>query len=185
MSRHVARAARAPTARLLALFRSPGERLGIAVLLAALFILLAQSAFAHEFKIGDLEIVHPWARATPPGAAVGAGYLVINNHGSSPDRLISATAEVAGHVEIHEMAVKDGVMTMRPIPGGLEIPAGGSVTLKPGSFHLMLMDLKTPLKEGAEFHGTLTFEKAGTVEVHFAVQGIAATEPVESGDDAD
>ena len=186
MTDQIARSARAKCMRVLGFFQSPEERIGITVLMTALFLIVTQSAFAHEFKLGDLEIVHPWSRATPPGAAVGAGYLVINNHGSSADRLVSAAAdEVAGHVEIHEMAVKDGVMTMKPLPDGLEIPAGGSVALKPGSFHLMLMDLKAPLKEGTEFHGTLTFEKAGTVEVHFAVQGVGSTEPVEGDDDMD
>jgi copper(I)-binding protein len=181
MERLLPGAARA-RARLLAFFRSPEEFLGITTLAVALMLVLAQAAFAHEFKIGDLELVHPWARATPPGAAVGAGYLVITNHGSTPDRLVSGTADVAGHVEIHKMKVKDGVMTMAPIPGGLEIPAGGSVTLKPGSFHIMLMDLKTPLKQGEDFNGTLTFEKAGTVAVHFDVESMSATEPEEDGD---
>ena len=152
-----------------------------AVFLAALLLLAAPSAFAHEFKIGSLIIEHPWARATPPGAVVGGGYLTITNQGSTPDTLIAATAEVADPVEIHEMAVKDGVMTMRPVAGGVEIPAGGTVALKPDSFHLMLMNLKKPLKKGEEFHGTLTFAKAGTVEVHFAVQGIGS-QAAEEGD---
>ena len=182
MTDQIARSARAQCIRVLGFFRSPEERIGITVLLTALSLIVAQSAFAHEFKLGDLEIVHPWSRATPPGATVGAGYFIVNNHGTSPDRLVSATAEVAGEAQLHEMAVKDGVMTMKPLPDGLEIPAGGSVALKPGSFHLMLTDLKTPLKEGTQFHGTLTFEKSGTVEVHFVVEGIGSTEPAGGGD---
>ena len=94
---------------------------------------------------------------------------------SIADRLVAATAEIAGRAEIHEMAVKDGVMTMRPVTGGVPVPAGGKVALKPGSYHLMFLDLKRPLKPGEQFAGTLTFEKAGPVAVTFAVQPIGAT----------
>ena len=135
-----------------------------------LLFAMSHAALAHEFKVGDVEIVHPWSRATPEGAKVAAGYLELKNDGAEPDRLVSATGEIAGKTEIHEMAVDaGGVMTMRPVPGGLEIPAGGEVELKPGSFHIMFMDLKQGAKEGEKFKGTLTFEKAGTVEVEFAV----------------
>ena len=133
-------------------------------------LLLAQAASAHEFKFGDLTIAHPWSRATLPGAKVAAGYLTVKNAGSSPDRLISMTADISGKAEIHEMTVKDGVMTMRPITGGLEIPAGGELKLEPGSYHIMFMELKAPAVEGVKFPGTLTFEKAGTVNVEFAVE---------------
>jgi copper(I)-binding protein len=165
-----------------AIFRSTEELIGVIALILAFTAILAHAALAHEFKVGSLTLEHPWARATPPGAAVGAGYLVITNGGSQPDRLVAATAEPAGHVEIHEMKVKDGVMTMAPLPGGLEIPAGGMIALKPGAFHLMLMDLKHPLKQGGEFQATLTFEKAGTVEVRFAIESLSASGPEESGD---
>ena len=139
-----------------------------AALAAAL--LFAQAASAHEFKLGDLTIGHPWSRATLPGAKVAAGYLTVKNAGSTPDRLVSVTADIAGKGEIHEMTVKDGVMTMRPLAGGLEIPAGGEVKLEPGSYHIMFMELKAPAVEGVKFPGTLTFEKAGTVKVEFAVE---------------
>ena len=132
-------------------------------------LLFSQTASAHEFKQGDLTIGHPWSRATLPGAKVAAGYLTVKNAGSTPDRLISVTADIAGKGEIHEMTVKDGVMNMRPLADGLEIPAGGEVKLEPGSYHLMFMGLKEPAVEGVKFPGTLTFEKAGTVKVEFAV----------------
>lgn len=144
-----------------------------AALPAAFFSLalsFTQTASAHEFKLGDLDIGHPWSRATLPGAKVAAGYLTVKNNGSTPDRLISVTAEISGKGEIHEMTVKDGVMNMRPVAGGLEIPAGGEVKLEPGSYHIMFMELKAPAVEGERFPGTLTFEKAGTVEVEFAVE---------------
>lgn len=142
---------------------------------AALALLAAGAATAHEFKSGPIEVVHPWARATPPAAKVGGGYAEIRNDGSEPDRLISVTAEVAGRVEIHEMGLKDGVMTMRPVEDGVPVPANGSAALAPGGFHLMMMDLKQPLKAGESFAGTMTFEKAGTIAVTFEVAPIGAT----------
>lgn len=161
------------SSRALYRFRSVEERLGI--ICFSLFLLFAMThvLWAHEFKAGDIEIVHPWSRTTPQGAKVAAGYLVLKNNGSSPDRLVSVTAEIAGKAEIHEMAVDaNGVMTMRPLTGGLEVPAGGEVELKPGSFHIMFMDLKKAPKQGESFAGTLTFEKAGTVNVHYSVEGM-------------
>lgn len=128
---------------------------------------------AHDYKIGTLKIDHPWARATPAGARVAGGFMTITNSGAA-DRLVSGTATVAGRVEVHEMAVNNGVMTMRELAGGLPIPENGSVTLKPGSFHVMFMDLKQPLNVGESFKGTLTFEKAGTIEVEFAIEAMGA-----------
>ncbi|WAC25567.1 copper chaperone PCu(A)C [Ancylobacter sp. SL191] len=152
--------------------RHTEDRVGFLVLAAALTFFAVQPAFAHGFKVGELEIGHPWARMTPSGAKVGGGYLSIENEGKTADTLVSATAEIADHVEIHEMAVKDGIMTMRMLPNGLEIPAGGEVKLAPGGFHLMFMGLKQPLKEGESFKGTLTFAKAGTVNVEFKIEGM-------------
>jgi periplasmic copper chaperone A len=151
-----------------------------APVLTALLLAAAVAASAHEFKAGAITVEHPWSRATPGGAKVAVGYLAISNAGEA-DRLVAATAEVAGRAEIHEMAVKDGVMTMRPVPGGIPVPAGGKVALKPGSYHLMLLDLKRALKPGEQFAGTLTFEKAGPVAVTFAVQPIGATAPEHGG----
>ncbi|MGK9235077.1 copper chaperone PCu(A)C [Inquilinus limosus] len=152
-------------------------RLRLAVLGAALALLAIGAAAAHEFKSGPIEVVHPWARATPPAAKVGGGYAEIRNDGSEPDRLVSVTAEIAGRVEIHEMGMKDGVMTMRPVEGGLAVPADGSAALAPGGYHLMFLELKRPLKAGESFAGTMTFEKAGTVDVSFDVEPIGATAP--------
>lgn len=165
-------------------FRSVEDHLGLLALSLLLVLLLCQSLWAHGFKVGDLEIGHPWSRATPAGAKVAAGYLTIKNNGTSADRLISVTGVIAGKAEIHEMSVDaNGVMTMRPLADGLEIPAGGEVALKPGSAHIMFMDLKQPAKEGERFKGTLTFEKAGTVDVEFAVDKMAgaAEEPAHAG----
>ena len=120
-----------------------------------------------------------WLRATPKGAKVAGGFGLIVNGGGA-DRLVSATfPAVAGKTEIHEMAVANGVMTMRPLANGIEIPASGKIELKPGSFHLMLMDLKTPLIEGQTIEGTLVFEKAGPVQVRFPVMAIGAPGPMQ------
>lgn len=150
------------------------EILAASVVAALVLVLSVQTLLAHEFKAGTIEIDHPWSRATPGGATVAAGYFTLKNTGATPDRLVSATSGVAERVEIHEMAVKDGVMTMRPLPDGVVIPAGGSVALKPGSYHIMFFGLKQPLKQGAVFDGSLTFEKAGTVAVKYNVEAIAA-----------
>lgn len=131
-------------------------------------------ASAHSFKAGALQIGHPWSRATPNGAKVGGGYLSIENTGSTPDRLVSVSVPFAARAEIHDMQVKDGVMTMRPMEKGVEIAPGQKVEFKPGGYHIMFMDLKEPLKMGEMMKGTLTFEKAGTVDVEFKVDSIAA-----------
>lgn len=134
----------------------------------------AAAAPATSIKAGDLTLTTPWARATLGGAKVGGGYVTITNTGKTADRLVGGSLVAAGRFEVHEMAMKDGIMTMRPLEKGLEIPAGGTVELKPGGLHLMFMDLKQPLKEGEAVSGTLVFEKAGTVSVNFDVRGIGA-----------
>jgi periplasmic copper chaperone A len=142
--------------------------------------LAAGQSAAHEFKLGSITIADPWARATPPGAQVGGGYFTIKNGGAEPDRLVSATAEIAGRSELHEMAVVGGVMKMRPLDKGVEIPAGGSVEFDPSAYHVMFVQLKKPLKKGETFSGTLTFEKAGKVDVTYVIGSIGAS----SADDA-
>ncbi len=136
---------------------------------------VALPAAAHEFKAGELQIEHPWSRATVPAAKVGGGYFTVINPTDAPDRFISATADVAQNVEIYQMEMTDGVMKMRAVEGGLEVPAKGELALQPGGegavYHLMFMGLKKPLVEGEKIPGTLTFEKAGTVSVEFAVEG--------------
>lgn len=139
--------------------------------------LLAVPSRADDVKAGDLVISQGWSRATPGGAKVGGGYLTIENKGSAPDRLIAVSGDVAGKIEIHEMAVKDGVMTMRPLDKGLSIEPGKTVKLAPGGYHLMMFDLKGPLKQGEKLPVTLQFEKAGKVQVSFDVAGVGAQAP--------
>ncbi|MGJ4950393.1 copper chaperone PCu(A)C [Bradyrhizobium sp. HKCCYLS20291] len=137
----------------------------------------APAAFAADVKAGDLVISQPWSRATPGGAKTGAGYLTIENKGAAPDRLVAASGEVAGRIEVHEMAVTNGVMTMRPLEKGLVIEPGKVVALAPGGYHLMLMELKGPLKQGDKLPVTLEFEKAGKVAVTLDVQAVGAKAP--------
>jgi len=147
------------------------------LLLAAALVLAANTAFAHEYKAASLEIKHPWARATPKGATVAGGYMKIVNTGTTPDRLVGGSVEAANKFEIHEMSMEGTVMKMRQLPNGLEIKPGQTVELKPGSYHLMFVDLKQPFEKDQRVKGTLTFEKAGTINVEFAVEAIGASPP--------
>jgi hypothetical protein len=134
-------------------------------------------ARAGEVKAGDLVITQAWSRATPGGAKVGGGYLTIENKGSAPDRLIGGSADVAAKLQVHEMAMNNGVMTMRPLDEGLVIEPGKTIRLAPGGLHLMLLDLKGPLKQGDKLPITLEFEKAGKVTLSLDVRGIGAQGP--------
>jgi len=150
------------------------------VFMAAL-IGAASAAFAQggdNAKISveqKITVQEPWARATPAGAMSGAAYMTLANKTSTADRLTGASSDVAAKVQIHEMKVVNGVMQMREVTGGLAIPAGGSVTLKPGSYHVMLMGLKKPLVAGQSIPLTLTFAKAGNISVTVPVQAMGAT----------
>ncbi|MCU0819620.1 MAG: copper chaperone PCu(A)C [Beijerinckiaceae bacterium] len=153
-----------------------------ALSLAFLPLMLAGSpAFAHDYKLGDLKIDHPWSRATPGGAKVAGGYMTITNNGKEADRLVGGTLLSAGIVEIHEMAMEGSTMRMRALPQGLEIKPGQTVELKPGGFHVMFLDLKSPLKEGETVKGTLVFQRAGTIEVEFKVEARGASGGHEHG----
>ena len=142
-----------------------------------LMYFLAAPALAEEVKAGDLVITQAWSRATPGGAKVAGGYLTIENKGSTPDRLIGGSADVADKVQVHEMTMNNGVMTMRLLDQGLTIEPGKTVKLAPGGYHLMLLDLKSPLKRGDKVPVTLEFEKAGKVKLSFDVQGVGAQGP--------
>jgi hypothetical protein len=147
--------------------------------LAACLALSAGAALAQQtVKAGTLEIAHPWSRATPGGAKVAGGYVTVTNSGAAPDTLMAAAADsISGKAEIHEVSMKDGVMSMKRLPAGIAIPAGGTLTLKPGSYHIMFLALKQPLKQGDTFPGSLTFAKAGKVDVEFTVEPTGATAP--------
>ena len=134
----------------------------------------AASAEDGSAKIGALVIESAFTRATAEGAKVGAGYLTIRNTGSAPDTLVSVETSVAGRGEIHDMTMTDGVMRMRRLADGVEIPAGGSIALKPGGMHLMLMDLKQQLVEGEKVTVKLTFKSGASGDVVLPVQPLGA-----------
>ena len=130
-------------------------------------------AVAETYTSGGLQIGNPWARATPKGSTVAAGYLTITNKGSEADRLIGGTAAPASRFEVHDTVTENGVGRMRQVTN-LEIKPGETVELKPGGMHVMLMGLKQPLAKGQTVKGTLVFEKAGTVAIEFTVQAVGA-----------
>ena len=142
------------------------KRLSLAV---AAIGLAALPAFA-----GDIEVQHPWLRATPHGAPVAGGYATIVNHGGTPDRLVGASLATAPIGQVHEMSMTDGIMHMARLPDGLAIAPGATVSLTPGGYHLMFEKPTSQLKQGQSVAGSLTFAKAGTIAVTFAVAGIGA-----------
>ncbi|WGF87197.1 copper chaperone PCu(A)C [Marinivivus vitaminiproducens] len=148
----------------------------LAVVAGTAFVPVA-AASAADVTAGTIVIEHPWTRATPPGARVAGGYLVLENLGSDSDRLTGLSSPAADRVEIHEMAMDGGVMTMRPVEDGLDLPPGQGVALEPGGLHLMLIDLKSGLTEGQSVPVTLTFAKGGTAEIELAVQPMGAKAP--------
>jgi copper(I)-binding protein len=140
-------------------------------------VIAGSSARAEEVKAGDLVISQAWSRATPNGAKIGTGYFTIENKWTTADKLVGVSGEVSDKIEVHEMSMNNGVMKMRPVDGGLTIEPGKTVKLAPSGYHLMIMDLKSPLKQGGKVPVTLEFEKAGKVAVTLDVQGIGAQGP--------
>jgi hypothetical protein len=146
-------------------------------LVVFLLLLIPSAVIAANYKVGALEIDSPWARATAPTAPAGGGYLTIVNKGTTADRLVAVRSPVAQAAAIHEMKMEGNIMRMRELDKGLEIPAGGTVTLAPSGFHVMLMGLKGPLKQGTKVPLTLVFEKAGSIDVELSVESLGATQP--------
>lgn len=134
-------------------------------------------AIAQEARKGAITVSEAWSRATSPRAEVGAGFLTIRNAGRTEDRLVAATSPRAARVEIHTMALEDGIMRMRPLPNGLAIAARGEAKLAPGGDHIMLIGLKAPLKQGERVPVTLRFARAGTVRTAFVVAAPGAAAP--------
>jgi copper(I)-binding protein len=132
-------------------------------LIATTLVLASAAALAQAVKVET-----PWARPTAQGQAAGGGFLRIVG-GAANDKLVSASSEVAGRVELHTMKMEGDIMRMRQIDA-IEVPAGKTVDLAPGGLHVMFMDLKAPLKTGSSFPLTLKFEKAGEVKVDVKVQ---------------
>lgn len=154
---------------------------GILKTLAASVFFVTVGAHADPITVGDLVIDGTVARATVPGQKVGGGYMTITNNGAETERLVGAMASFSGKVEIHQMMMENDIMKMSALPDGLEIPAGETVMLKPGGYHVMFMKLEGPLKVGEERNATLVFEKAGKVNVTFSVKSIEDTMKMNDG----
>jgi copper(I)-binding protein len=150
--------------------------IGYGILLIALILIGIGYATAHEYTNKGVTVVHPWARATPGGAKVGGAYLEIKAAAGRGDRLIAVKSPAAGAAELHTHIMENGIVRMRRVDA-IAVPAGKSVVLKPGGYHLMLMDLKAPLKEGDLLKLTLVFEKAGEIEVEATVEPLGAKGP--------
>ena len=147
------------------LFYKPSMNL----LLLALAWLASFFATAHDFKVGDIEIQHPWVAPTIASSRVTGVYFTVKNLGKTPDKLIriEVSDEVADAASLHELREVDGLLRMRPLSNGKQIDPGKSVQFKQGGDHGMLMGLKAPLLIGDKFEASLVFENAGTVNVEF------------------
>ena len=131
------------------------------------------AAAAHDYQFHSLRIDHPYARATPSGAQTGGVFLTVQTQGREGDRLLHVSSSIAGSASLHEMRMDGGVMRMREVTG-LEVAPGDALVLKPGGYHVMLSELKHPLKSGEKFPMTLAFEKAGQIEVSVWVEDLGA-----------
>jgi copper(I)-binding protein len=151
------------------------------VAIACALLVAAGTTSAEDFKAGDIVISHPWSRATPTGAQIGAGYLVIENRGTMPDRLLGGSVEAATGFELHDVVLEDGIMRMRQLTS-IELPPGGSIEAKPGGRHIMFVGLLHPLAAGEKVRGALQFEHAGRIEVEFGVIGMGMPPPGGRGD---
>ena len=143
------------------------------LLVVVAFTSLSRPAQAHDYRVADIRIEHPWSPAMPPGATSGAVYFrVLRNGGTRADELLGARTPLTSHVELHTMHLDGDVMRMRAV-SGVPIKPGGAVAFGRGEangYHLMLIDLKAPLKDGQTFPLWLRFREAGEVEVKVVVQ---------------
>lgn len=141
----------------------------IAIAFAAL---LATSVQAHEYTVKNISIGHPYARTTVQAQTVGAAYLSLENKGGTVDRLVavSVPADVAAKTQIHTMRQQGNVMRMSEADG-IDLPPSAKIDMRPGDgYHIMLIGLKKPLVAGEKILLTLSFAKAGTVEVNLNVE---------------
>lgn len=147
------------------------RQLPIIVTIIAYFI--STTAMATDYKAGSLAISSPWSRATPKGSQMAIGYMTIKNNGTTPDRLIGGSIDVATNFELHSMVMENGIAKMRELKD-VEIGPGQTIEFKPGGSHVMFVDLKHPLSKGDRVSGTLVFERAGKVQIEYNVEGVGA-----------
>lgn len=149
-------------------------------LLAAVFTLGSAPAFARDYTLKELRIVEPYARATPPGAQTAGVWFRIENRGSDNDVLVGVASPVADSAELHVMRMEGNLAQMRPVTA-IGVPAGATVMLTPQGYHVMLAGLRKPLAAGAQIPLTLTFAKAGKIEIDVDVIALTAPQPAAAG----
>lgn len=130
-------------------------------------------------QTGQVKIENAWARATPAGASTAAIYLTLE--APAADKLVSVSTPAAREADLHTMSMENGIMKMRALPGGIDLPAGQAVTLKPGGMHIMLSALTGPLKQGDRVPLTLNFARSGTAQISVPVEKVGAMGPQGSG----
>jgi hypothetical protein len=145
--------------------------LPITAMTVACFV--SATAMAKDYKVGSMQIISPWSRATPKGASTAIGYMAIKNDGTTTDRLIGGSIDVADGFQLHSMTMENGVAKMHELKS-VEIKPGQTVELKPGGSHVMFVKLKSALSKGERVKGTVVFEQAGTVQIEYNVEGIGA-----------
>ncbi len=128
-----------------------------AALGAAAIVLHAPHAQAHEYYAKSFTIIHPWADQSAPGAKNAAVYMKFDEI-SARDKLVSASSSIAERIDVKGAGAK-----------GIDIPAGAPIELKPGTWHLVLVNLKAPLVWGRSYPMTLVFEKSGPVAVMISI----------------
>ena len=148
---------------------------------AAVLFGLVTAAQAAEFKTGSIVVENPWARASVGNSGVAGAFLVIHNDGAAADKLTSVTVNEARNVMMHN-TVQDGEVMKMVMVDGIDVPAHGEATLKPGGYHIMLMGLKNPLKDGDTFPMILHFQNAGNLTVTVMVQKPSTMEPMTNMD---
>ncbi len=152
----------------------------LATVLSAAFIsFLPYGSSAHDYTVGSITVLQPWARATPGPAKAGAGYLGIKNEGATAEKLVKVESNLSKRTEIHTHLMEGGIMKMIHVKEGVDVGPGQEVTFGPGGLHVMFMGLKAPFKEGESLPVALYFEKAGKIDVEMIVKSVGA----KNGDD--
>jgi copper(I)-binding protein len=147
------------------------KQIALVAMVIAYFI--TASAIAANYNAGSIAINDPWSRTTPMGAQTAIGYMTIKNNGTTPDRLVGGSVDVAASFQLHSMVMENGIAKMRDL-SGIDIKPGQTIEFKPGGSHAMFVNLKHPLSKGDHVKGTLTFEHAGMVQIEYDVEGIGA-----------
>ena len=137
---------------------------------------MAQAAAAHDYEVSGLGISHPWSRATAPSQPAGGVFMTIENIGDRADRLVGASSPIAERADIHNTINDNGVMRMRPVET-IDLPVSGGAELAPGGYHIMLIGLTEPLKQGTRIPVTLQFEHAGSIDIEVTVEAAGAATP--------